>query len=444
LYEFQIPKNFNPYEFQELVKVFFSKDQFQLVETREKISGQTRDSVKQQLYHQLTRLTGYFPPWGILTGVRPVKLAGELVRLLGKEEACSILRNYYYVSPEKVSLLLETIQQQQEILKIESEDVALYLGIPFCPTRCLYCSFPAYQVKEEEIQKYLYALKKEIQYVACALKNNGKKVETIYIGGGTPTILKEDQLKELLRLIQEQLHHETPQEFTLEAGRPDTITKEKLKIMKDFGVDRISINPQTMKAETLKRIGRNHTVEEVERAFEVSQTMGFLINADVIAGLPEESTEDFMDTLRQVKKLDPHNITVHTLSVKRGSHLIEEDAEYHYKQRTTVENMLEKGAEYLKTKGYSPYYLYRQKQMVGALENVGYSLPGCKGWYNIRIMEERQTVVALGAGGISKAYYPKEDRLERIPNVSNYEIYINRIDEMIDRKKKDLFMEGES
>lgn len=440
MYEFAIPNHLNPYEFQELVKVFLPKDEFRLIEAIE-TEDITKDMVKQRLYEQLSEITAYRPPWGILTGVRPVKLTGELIRKWGKIQTERILLEHYYVSEEKTELLMEIWEHQQEIIQKSSKEAALYVGIPFCPTRCLYCSFPSNQGNQEDIDRYFKALVREVHYVANALRNRKQGVETIYVGGGTPTTLSPLQLDELLSLLKQEFILDNLRELTVEAGRPDTITVEKLRVMKKWGVHRISINPQTMKTETLQRIGRSHTVEEVREAFQESHSMGFIINTDVIAGLPGETPKDFMNTLHEMQSLKPHNITVHTLAVKRGSSLMEQDEGYHYRQRAIVEEMLDMGSKSLREQGYIPYYLYRQKHMAGSLENVGYTLPGYKGWYNVRIMEERQTIVAVGAGGISKAYYSKEDRLERIPNVSNYEIYIDRLEEMIQRKKKDLFME---
>ena len=229
-------------------------------------------------------------------------------------------------------------------------------------------------------------------------------------------------------------------EFTVEAGRPDTITESKLTVLKENGVDRISINPQSMKQETLDRIGRCHRPEDVIAAFHMAQNVGFkVINADLIAGLPGEEPEDFLYSLKSVMNLEPENITVHTLAVKRASKLKEMDEDYSYRQGEKVRKMLDRGQQLLNSAGYMPYYLYRQKQMAGNFENVGYSFPGKESLYNIRIMEENQTILALGAGGISKAWYPDQNRLERIPNVSNYEIYIERIEEMIQRKKDGIF-----
>ena len=274
------------------------------------------------------------------------------------------------------------------------------------------------------------------------MKNSGMWTESIYIGGGTPTTLTAQQLDLLIETVKEHFDLSKCIEFTVEAGRPDTITKAKLDVLAKHGIERISINPQTMKDETLRLIGRSHSVDDIRKAFEIAgEDNRFLINADLIAGLPEETPEDFQRTLEEVISLNPANITVHTLAVKRASRLIEADESYHYRQAKVVDEMLKISSQMLDSKDYRPYYLYRQKHMAGALENVGYCKDDTPCVYNIRIMDEHQSILALGAGGISKRYYPEENRLERVPNVSNYEIYIERLDEMIERKRINFFEE---
>ena len=275
------------------------------------------------------------------------------------------------------------------------------------------------------------------------MKDGNIFVESVYIGGGTPTTLTAEQLDLLLKKIEKCFDLSKTAEFTVEAGRPDTITKEKLDVLSAHKIQRISINPQTMKDETLKIIGRDHDSQQIRDAFKMAVAgYDFLVNADVIAGLPGEKPEDFERTLSELIELGPANITVHTLAVKKASRLIEADETYHYRQADVVEEMLAISKDMLRKSGYRPYYLYRQKHMAGALENIGYCKDGTPCVYNIRIMDESQSILALGAGGISKKYYPHENRLERVPNVSNYQIYIERIDEMIDRKRKNFFEEG--
>ena len=349
------------------------------------------------------------------------------------------------LSREKADLLIDTYRYQQEVCgKPPHNSIGLYIGIPFCPTRCLYCSFTSNQVPESEILRYLEALKKEIEYVGKRMKETGLWSESIYIGGGTPTTLTAEQLDDLLTTVEDNIDLSNTVEFTVEAGRPDTITFEKLQSIKRHGVQRISINPQSMKERTLELIGRSHQPADIIKAFEKSNRVGIpMVNADIIAGLPEEEPEDFADTLKKILELAPENITVHTLAVKRASRLVEVDKDYHYKQGERVKEMLDISREMLSKAGYRPYYLYRQKHMAGSFENVGYCKEETPCIYNIRIMEEHQTILALGAGGISKMYYPEENRLERVPNVSNYEIYISRLDEMLERKEKNIFMEVE-
>lgn len=401
-----------------------------------------KDAIKREIFNALNTLTGVRPDWGILTGVRPVKLAGELIESLNSREAAQrTLRGRYMLTEEKAKLITDTYGRQNSVYGKPKEDsVGVYIGIPFCPTRCLYCSFTSNQADPEEIEAYLEALKKEIGYVAEKLKANGQHPETLYFGGGTPTTLSADQLKRVLDEVKASFDFCTLREFTVEAGRPDTIDEEKLDVLQYFGVDRISINPQSMKEETLKIIGRGHSPEDIRRAFEIAGQRNFkVINADLIAGLPGETRADFLKTLEEVVDLGANNVTIHTLSVKRGSGLKNVDENYHYTVADVVSDMLAGSREILTAGGFVPYYLYRQKHMAGFFENTGYCLGETDGLYNIRIMDEHQTVIALGAGGISKRYYPETDRLVRIPNVSNYREYINRIDEMCDRKEKKLW-----
>ncbi len=471
MYKILIKNIENKYEYNELIKVFLRPDQFDSYTENEYLEAYPRgideeidtlvvfnevgfsdkNHIKREIFQGLQQIaqresaSSQNPPaWGILTGVRPVKLTGELFSKLGSEEAVrKKLREFYFVNEEKTQLLLDTYNYQQEILGPPPEGgVGIYIGIPFCPTRCLYCSFTSNQKGPEEIQRYLESLFVEIGYCGRRMKETGLWPESIYIGGGTPTTLDAQQLDALLTAVETHMDLSKCKEFTVEAGRPDTITSEKLDVIHRHGIDRISINPQSMKAKTLELIGRSHNPEDILEAFEkANESQIPMVNADVIAGLQEETTEDFKNTMKQLIDLNATNITVHTLAVKRASRLIEEDPDYAYKQGELVADMLAEGVSLLKEAGYRPYYLYRQKHMAGSFENVGY----CKGdtpcIYNIRIMEEQQTIIALGAGGISKVYFPEENRLERVPNVSNYEIYIERLDEMLKRKEDNLFKE---
>jgi len=463
----------NPYE--ELIKVFLQPSEYRLngdeakagpaedetdvpgdepVRLEYRFEGDS-DAVKRQIYRDLERHTGKSPKWGILTGIRPVKLAYELT--FGDKAAdddkvpaqtadpqrrtSEILKDRYLLHPVKRDLVQEILEYQQQTCGDPGErSLSVYLGIPFCPTRCLYCSFTSNQVGEQEIKRYLEALRREIGYAGAAAAEDGFRVESVYFGGGTPTTLDPEQLDQLLGQMEKCFDLSDNREFTVEAGRPDTITEEKLSVLREHGVDRISINPQSMHQRTLDLIGRRHTVRQTEEAFALAKAAGFeCINTDLIAGLPEEDFAGFAQSLEQVIALGADNITLHTLAVKRASRLKEMDENFNYKEELLREKMLTHASELLRKEGFLPYYLYRQKHTSGSTENIGYCRDDKISVYNIRIMEERQSILALGAGGISKIYFPAENRLERVANVSNYEIYIERIDDMIARKRNKFF-----
>lgn len=400
--------------------------------------------IKRQVYRVLTEYTGQEPPWGILTGIRPAKIVHEMLdRRLEKEQIIQKLINYYFVSRNKATLLYEVALSENAVLDSSDADmVSIYIGIPFCPTRCLYCSFTSNPVKKYEkmIGSYISALVKEIKSVGRMLADRKLKVQSIYIGGGTPTAIEAQYLEELLKEIEVTFCMDAVQEYTLEAGRPDSISEEKLKLIAKSKVSRISINPQTMKDETLVRIGRSHTSAEIIEAFELARKLGFSnINMDIIAGLPGENLNDFLYTLEEIKKLSPESITVHTMSVKRASRLNKEKNSYDLTDGAEVAKMVDAAHGFITKTGLKPYYLYRQKNILGNLENIGYSRPGAESIYNIQIMEERQTILALGAGATTKIVYPKENRIERIFNVKSVEEYISRVDEMIQRKENMRF-----
>ena len=456
MYEIKIFNFEKTYLLNELIKIFLRPDQYRLLDEDEipgegciRINEENFDDkhqINRQIYDKLSALTGHKPEWGTLTGVRPVKLCGEIYeRLKVRELVLQELMTTYYLSLEKAELILDMYLHQQSFCGVAGEKTAcVYVGIPFCPTRCVYCSFASNQVPDVEIEKYLVALHKEIEQVGKRMQETGITAETIYIGGGTPTTLNAQQMDELIAKIKASIDMTAVKEFTIEAGRPDTITEEKLAVIRNHGITRISINPQSMKARTLELIGRSHQPEDIEKAFAMAKAQDFdNINADIIAGLPEESVEDFVNTLQKVIQLDPESITVHCLAVKRASKLNEQDPDFHYKQAERVADMLKQSREILAEAGYFPYYLYRQKHMAGAFENIGYCKKDKDCIYNVRIMDEHQINIALGAGGISKMYYPEENRLERVPNVTNYQEYIKRIDEMLERKENNIFKEVE-
>ena len=399
--------------------------------------GDYNDS-KRRAYAFFKKITGKDLDWGILTGVRPGKLYNEL-KAKGDDPE-KVLRERYYVSEEKIRLLRRVSESQSRVKRSpDPKAIGLYLGIPFCPTRCQYCSFTSNQISKEAATAYLQALFTEMDAVKSLMTQRGQTAESIYIGGGTPTSLDPEDLKAFLNKVHDLFVDENTVEFTVEGGRPETITAEKLQIIKDAGAGRISINPQSMKQRTLDLIGRRHSPEQIREAFALAKEAQIpVVNADLITGLPEEEPEDFRSSLAEVIGLGPANITVHTLAVKKASRMIEEDPGVARRQADNVRQMLDDADRMLTEAGYEPYYMYRQKHMTGNFENVGWCLPGTESLYNIRIMEEDQTIVAMGAGAISKVYFPKENRLERVPNVSNYQIYIERIEEMIARKEAGL------
>ena len=396
--------------------------------------GDYNDS-KRRAYAFLKKITGRDLDWGILTGVRPGKLYNELKAKGADPE--QVLREQYYVSDEKIALLRRVSECQKTVKRSpDPKAIGLYIGIPFCPTRCQYCSFTSNTITKPAATAYLKALFREMEAVRTIMDRNGQTAESIYIGGGTPTSLDEEDLRAFLMKVRELFVNANTVEFTVEGGRPETITEGKLAIIREAGADRISINPQSMKQHTLDLIGRRHSPQQIREAFALADEAGIgVVNADLITGLPEETPEDFRDSLSEVIALGPENITVHTLAVKRASRMIEEDPGVALRQADNVRQMLEDADRMLTEAGFEPYYLYRQKHMAGNFENVGWCRLGTASLYNIRIMEEDQTIVAMGAGAISKVYFPAENRLERVPNVSNYEIYIERIDEMITRKE---------
>ena len=413
----------------------------EIIDLKSALMGESKDAIKREIFHKLSTSTGLRPEWGILTGIRPVKLCGELIDAHGLDEARRVLKNEYLIDYSKIDMIVKMYNYQiASFGKAKENSVGMYIGIPFCPTRCLYCSFISSQAEKEKLEAYIDTLIEEIKAIGLRLDNSEFHIESLYIGGGTPTTLNENQLNRLLNAINKYLDIHGIKEYTIEAGRPDTINLEKLKIIKDHGCERISINPQSMKPETLVTIGRSHTPLEIEKAFEHAHSLDFnSINADLIAGLPGEELSDFDASLEKIIGLGADNITIHSLAVKRASRLKDEDPAFHYKQSSITNSMTAKGFETLCNRGFEPYYLYRQKHMAGAGENIGYCKPEKAGLYNIRIMDEHQSILALGAGAISKRFYPEENRLERIPNVSNVGHYINRLDEMIERKDNMFF-----
>ncbi len=394
--------------------------------------------ISKLLSSMLKKICGLDLPWGILTGIRPAKMVRELVDTgMNYENIYKLFVTEYDVHPDKAKLAIDVAKREIQLISgMNKNAVSLYIGIPFCPTRCLYCSFTSQSIKFSNtlVEPYMEALYKEIDFVKNYINSKNIPVETIYIGGGTPTALDEYNLSRLCDKISQSFDVKGVKEFTVEAGRPDTITKNKLCALKDNYVSRISINPQTMNAKTLELIGRRHTPHEILNCYDMARSLGFNhINADLIAGLPGETLGDFEYTLEQIKTLSPESVTVHTMSIKHGSYLDMNYSMYTPTATNTVNNMLSAANTLLTNMGKTPYYLYRQKNMLGNLENVGYCDIGNECLYNIYIMEEVQSIISLGAGGSTKIV--NGSNIERVFNVKEVSEYINRIDEMIDRKK---------
>ena len=453
----------------------------------------TKNELKQQLYYLLTLYAGKTLPWGTLTGIRPTKIPMELLEEgKSEDEIRSYMKETYFASDEKIELSLAVAKRELELLsRIDYENgYSLYVGIPFCPSTCLYCSFTSYPLAKwaNRMDEYLDALEKEIAFTAEVCKH--KVLNSVYIGGGTPTTLSAEQMDRLLtmigsyfgiadeqgRMIYADEHmndaDETQNsmdeaksengsinaegnaagsicengkarkqtqllEFTVEAGRPDSITREKLEVIHKHNISRISINPQTMKEETLRLIGRQHTVQQTIDSFKLAREVGFNnINMDLIVGLPEETIEDVRETMRQLEELDPDNITVHSLAIKRAARLRMQKEQYENLHIENTAQTIDLTAKCCHEMGLEPYYLYRQKNMAGNFENVGYAKPGKAGVYNILIMEEKQTIMALGAGATTKVVFEDGKRIERVGNVKDITNYLDRVDEMVERKRE--------
>lgn len=428
------------------------KDEFSIdFEKSTSTQKEQKRAVKVTIYNLLSKETGFEFKWGTLTGIRPTKVINKLINEGKSKEYCiDYLVNGYYVNMEKARLTYEVAKNERNILdNFNENDISIYIGIPFCPSKCLYCSFTSYSLKQytHKVDDYLNALFKEIQFISDFLdynKENNREInlKSIYIGGGTPTSLNEKQLETLLSKINTLLvKNKKDFEYTLEAGRVDTITKEKLVIMKNYNVNRISINPQTMNDNTLEKIGRNHNVDDVKKIFTLAREVGHNnINMDIILGLPNENILDVTNTIEEIGKLAPESITVHTLAVKRASRLKTENNDLDFMDTLAdfneMEEMLEIAYKGACNMEMIPYYMYRQKNMLGNFENIGYCKKGYECIYNVSIMEEENTIIALGSGGSSKIIGSNnKDNFSRVFNIKGVEEYILRIDEMIKRKE---------
>lgn len=400
---------------------------------------ETKNVVKRLVYGALSEMTGISLPWGNLTGIRPTKIPMKLLEEGWKNtDIADYMRDTYGVSKEKTALAITIANRERAILKeLDYENgYSLYVGIPFCPSICLYCSFGSHPLERwvKRVDEYLDALCRELTFIREAMGE--RKLNTVYIGGGTPTTLEPYQLHRLLSHIGDTFDFTYVKEYTVEAGRPDSITREKLEVLRQFPVDRISVNPQTMNQKTLDLIGRKHTVEDTKQIFHMAREMGFSnINMDLIIGLPGEGKDEVAHTLEEIEKLHPDSLTVHSLALKRATRLNlfrDKYEEMSFENSQEIMEMTQKCARHM---GMGPYYLYRQKNIAGNFENVGYAEVDKAGIYNILIMEEKQTILAAGAGASTKFVFEHGTRIERVENVKDVNNYIQRIDEMLERKR---------
>ncbi len=396
-------------------------------------------AVKQSIFNALSKINSIKVPWGVLTGIRPTKIVHELLdKGVEKTDIMNILVKEYKLKEDKAKLTLDIAVVEKKVTDlVDTKKFSLYVNIPFCPTRCLYCSFLSNPISKYKdlVDIYTDKLIYEIHKTKALLKD--KVIDTVYIGGGTPTSLPVKNLDRIIKNIYESFNKDNIREFTVEAGRPDTITRDMLVMLRNNDIKRISINPQTMCEKTLAIIGRKHTPQDIIDAFKLAKDIGFeTINMDIIVGLPEEGPKEVSATMEEIMKLNPENLTVHTMAIKRASKLKESLEEYSLTAQNTIEEMLSITRNYADYMDMHPYYMYRQKQILGNFENVGYSKIGKECIYNILIMEEKQTIIAVGAGGVTKICYPEENRIERVPNVKDLKEYIDRVEEMIQRKEK--------
>lgn len=392
------------------------------------------------LFKCFCNVTGYKPPWGILTGVRPAGLFSRTVKEKGLEEAKRHFLEKLYVSSEKISLCEETYKKEESIIaRSNGNDFSLYISVPFCPSRCSYCSFVSHSVESAAklIPCYVDYLCKELEITAQKAKESGLNLKTVYMGGGTPTTLSAEQLKKVFDTLKSNFDLSDVLEFTVEAGRPDTVTREKLLAIKDAGATRISINPQTLNDAVLSAIGRKHTAAQFTEAFSLARECGFQnINTDLIAGLPTDTFESFKETLSKIENLSPESVTVHALSMKRASTLNKLERFTEIKESKTALLSVEYAREFLKGKGINPYYMYRQSKTVGNLENVGYAKDGYEGMYNVYIMDETHSILGVGASAVTKLKDKNTGEIKRIFNYKYPYEYINRFSEQIKRKEE--------
>lgn len=391
-------------------------------------------------YRAAKKLTGLRPPWGTLTGIRPARLYRELRETRGDDGARAYLAACDFVSPEKAALLRETAHVEEPLLRLSRpESFSLYISIPFCPSRCAYCSFVSHDIEKARrlVPDYVRLLCAEIAETARTAKALGLRLETVYFGGGTPTSLSEPELRAIMTAVRREFDFSALREYTVEAGRPDTLTPEKLRTILELGAGRISVNPQTMDDAVLRRIGRRHTAQDIRDAYAMAKSAGVpSVNMDLIAGLPGDTPAGFEKTLREIIALGPQAVTVHTLAMKRASDLVQTGEAAYTARGAAAEEMVNTAQLLLHEAGYRPYYLYRQRNTAGNLENTGWSLPGFECLYNIFIMDETHTVLSCGAGGVSKLRQPGGDHIERVFNFKYPYEYIARFGQILDKKKQ--------
>lgn len=425
-----------------VAELYFSGNVYKKVLT---IDGNAEDYNKEcelklatALYDCFVEATEYVPQWGILTGVRPAKLYSRICSSIGQVNADEYFRNTLKVNDKKISLCKSAVAGENKIISLsKNNSYSLYISIPFCPTRCSYCSFVSHSVAQAKklIPLYVEKLCKELEITARIANENNLRLETVYIGGGTPTAVSAEELGKIMLAVREHFDLSTLREYTVEAGRPDTVTEEKLEVIKNYGADRISINPQTMNDGVLKAIGRCHTAEDTVKAFGLARSLGFSnINMDLIAGLPSDTRESFENTIAQVLDMDPESVTVHSLSLKRSSEMSIKGELPEKQADETASYMVDYAREKLSEKGILPYYMYRQSKTVGNLENVGFAKSGFECLYNVYIMDETHTILANGASAVTKLREPEGNYIERIFNFKYPYEYIDRFDELISRK----------
>lgn len=418
-----------------IIEAFLGEDHAQKRMLYEK--EDTEMQMARMLVGVLSSLTGKTLKWGVLTGIRPTKLMRAQIESSGREKAIEYFEKNYLVSHKKAVLCADVAKKEQKVIdSAGSDSFCLYVSIPFCPTRCKYCSFVSHKIERTNklIDSYVDALRRELELSGKIAKKSGLHLQAVYFGGGTPTTLSAQQLEKLLVCVKENFDLSGIVEYTVEAGRPDTVDREKLLVLKKYGVGRVSVNTQTFNDDILQKIGRHHTSGDFYKAYELAKECGFeAVNTDLIAGLEDESFESFCQSIEKTIDLSPENVTVHTLCLKRSSNLVTDSQKVRDDEKT-VDEMVEYANERLSQAGYEPYYMYRQSKSLGNLENVGWCKSGRECAYNILMMEEVCTVIACGAGAVTKLYDADSGRIERIFNYKYPYEYIDRFDETEKRK----------